>query len=291
MTQAPTASRSTPGLEDAIDYLIIGHVTVDLTPDGPRLGGTAAYAGLMAHALTQRVGLVTACDPELDITPLTGMAVLRKPSSRTTTFRNTVVGGRRHQVLSAQADSIDLADVPAVWRKAPIVHLAPVADEISSDLAGGFEGAFVGATPQGWWRVWDDEGRVGTMAIDDALDRVPTSTDAAVFSRDDLGLGDSLPDKLRGVCPVVAVTDGPRGADVFWGSHQVHIPAPVTSTLDDTGAGDVFAAVFFVQLANGSSPAHAAEAATSRASASVGHAGPNWLQVGGFAGSVTGHVQ
>ncbi len=31
---------------EPVDYLVIGHVAHDLTPEGPRLGGTAAYSAL-----------------------------------------------------------------------------------------------------------------------------------------------------------------------------------------------------------------------------------------------------
>lgn len=50
-----------------VDYLVIGHVTQDLTPSGPVLGGTAAYAALTARAMGLRVGVVTACHPETDL--------------------------------------------------------------------------------------------------------------------------------------------------------------------------------------------------------------------------------
>ena len=38
-------------LLEPVDYLVIGHVAHDLTPEGPRLGGTAAYSALTAMAL------------------------------------------------------------------------------------------------------------------------------------------------------------------------------------------------------------------------------------------------
>jgi hypothetical protein len=36
---------------EPVDYLVIGHVAHDLTPEGWRLGGTAAYSALTARAL------------------------------------------------------------------------------------------------------------------------------------------------------------------------------------------------------------------------------------------------
>ncbi len=34
-----------------VDYLLIGHVAVDLTPSGKQLGGTVSYAALTAKAM------------------------------------------------------------------------------------------------------------------------------------------------------------------------------------------------------------------------------------------------
>ena len=35
---------------EPLDYLVVGHVARDLTPQGPQLGGTVAYAALTARA-------------------------------------------------------------------------------------------------------------------------------------------------------------------------------------------------------------------------------------------------
>ena len=73
---------------DPIDYLIIGHITQDITPNGPVMGGTAIYSALTAQALGMRVGIVTACDscitsPVLDHIPVAGLL-----SQDSTTFEN-----------------------------------------------------------------------------------------------------------------------------------------------------------------------------------------------------------
>jgi len=278
MTRASTASAVPHGHESAIDYLIIGHVTVDLTPDGHRLGGTASYASLTANAFGLRVGLVTACRPDLDLTPLGNIAIHRKPSSQTTTFRNLTTQFGRSQILSARADSLTIDDVPRAWRTAPIVHLAPVADEFPADLAADIDRAWVGVTPQGWWRGWDDVGHVTRLGADEALARLPSKAQAAVFSRDDIAAEAGELDLLRHACPTTVITDGAQGAEVTWDNEQLHVPAPIMTPVDDTGAGDIFAAVFFIQMANGKNPADAAVEATRWASASVLHAGPDWIR-------------
>ena len=40
---------------EPVDYFVIGHVAHDLTPDGPRLGGTVAYSALTARSLGLRM--------------------------------------------------------------------------------------------------------------------------------------------------------------------------------------------------------------------------------------------
>ncbi len=271
-----------------IDYLIIGHVTIDLTPDGPRLGGTAAYASLTAAALGRRVGLVTACGSDADLSALSAIAIHRKPSPLTTTFRNITEHGSRRQILSARSDPLDLGDVPPAWRTAPLVHLAPVADELPPQLAAAFQETFVGVTPQGWWRSWDDAGNVQKVTADEGLARLPAAAEAAVFSRHDLAIGVGALEHMQRAFSTVAITDGARGADVYWDDQRVHVPAPSSPALEDTGAGDVFAAVFFIQLADGQLPASAAAEASRWASASVAHDGPDWFRAAGAAGFPTG---
>jgi sugar/nucleoside kinase (ribokinase family) len=272
MTRASTARADRPSHDGAIDYLIIGHVTVDITPEGPRIGGTAAYAGLTASRLGLEVGLVTACETHLDLSPLEGLAIERRPSASTTTFENKDLRGSRRQILRSPASHLTLADVPNAWRGAPIVHLAPVAGEIDPMLADAFPDSFVGVTPQGWWRAWDDAGTVRCVEIEQAMDGL-VPAHAAVFSRQDLALDATTLERLRQLWPVVAITDGAAGADVYWQDEQLHIPATSTTLVDDTGAGDIFAAVLFAQLSSGRPPDAAAKEATRWASASVRRAG------------------
>jgi sugar/nucleoside kinase (ribokinase family) len=268
MTSASTPRADRWNRAAAIDYLIVGHVTTDLSPDGPRLGGTAAYAGLTAFRLGLRVGLVTACDASLDLSPLEGLAIHRKSASSTTTFENSSQNGIRHQVVRRVAPDLTLADVPEAWRGAPIVHLAPVAGEVDPSLSAAFPDAFIGVTPQGWWRVLDDAGNVSGRETARALDDL-VPAHAAVFSRQDLTLGAGDLQVIQRAWPVVVVTDGPAGSHVSWDGEHQHIPAPTTPLVDDTGAGDIFAAVFFAQLASGRAPDGAAQEATRWAASSV----------------------
>nr|MBA3530688.1 carbohydrate kinase [Ardenticatenales bacterium] len=145
----------------AVDYLIIGHVTQDITPRGPQLGGTALYAAATAQRLGWQVGLVTRAPATLDIEgALPGLQLHRLETDQATTFENHYLGNDRRQIVHHAAPPLTLADIPVAWRRAPILHLAPVAREVDPSLAAAFPHSLVGATPQGWLRDWDESGKV-----------------------------------------------------------------------------------------------------------------------------------
>src|SRR5512144_63375 len=113
---------------EPVDYLVIGHVAHDLTPQGPRLGGTAAYSALTARALGMRVGVVTAAGPETSLMPLNNIRVVSLESPRSTTFENIYHEQARTQYVRAQSERIDFQRVPEGWRRAAIIHLGPIAN-------------------------------------------------------------------------------------------------------------------------------------------------------------------
>ncbi|HET7011958.1 MAG TPA: hypothetical protein VFI11_14360, partial [Anaerolineales bacterium] len=73
---------------DPIDFLVIGHVSLDRTPNGPRLGGTAAYAALTARALGLRSAIVTAAGRDADLSRLLDIPMVTVPSPASTAFEN-----------------------------------------------------------------------------------------------------------------------------------------------------------------------------------------------------------
>ncbi|HLC02484.1 MAG TPA: PfkB family carbohydrate kinase [Anaerolineales bacterium] len=252
----------------AVDYLIIGHIARDGMGPAARLGGTAAYAGLTAAALGQRVGLVTSTAPSIDLKQLSGLDLADSPAPHPTSFENQYSGGRRLQKLLSLATPLGLEDVPAAWRHPPLVHLAPIAGEVDPSLAGRFPNSFVGITAQGWLRGWDQAGLVHASSWEAIADALP-SADAVVVSVEDLAGDRSAGEAMAAHCRLLVVTDGPRGAMVFQGNDVRHIPAPASEEVDPTGAGDVFAAAFFVRLTQTGDPWKAARFANRLATASI----------------------
>ena len=251
-----------------VDYLAIGHVARDLTPDGPLLGGTVSYAGLTAAALGLRVGVLTAAAADQDLSALDGLHVERLDSPDTTTFENIYAGGARRQVLHARARRLGPGDVPARWRTPRIVHLGPIADEVDPELVAAFPAALVGLTPQGWMRAWDADGHVHDAPWASA-ERLLPAAGAVVLSLDDVGGDEHRIDDMAGQCRLLVVTEGARGARVYWNRDLRRLPAPAVEEVDPTGCGDIFAAAFFVRLYATRDPWEAARFANGLAAASV----------------------
>jgi sugar/nucleoside kinase (ribokinase family) len=281
-----------------VDYLLIGHVCLDDTPAGPRLGGTVAYAALAAQRLGRRVAVVTSAADDLDLAALLpSVAVHCVPAPATTRFRNTYHGGVRQQMILARAADLALDAVPATWRAAPLIHLAPVAQEVDPTLARALRawgsilaaqepatdqrpppseeahterapGQFIGATPQGWLRAWDTSGAVSPQPAGD-LPQQWDALDALALSEEDLGADDRGARHLVATAPCLALTRGADGVRVFMHGRATDVPACPARLCDPTGAGDVFAAVWFVRLASGDDPVAAARYAACAAACTV----------------------
>ena len=257
---------------ESVDYLVIGHVTEDVTPGGLRLGGTATFSALTARALGLRVGIVTAANEKTSLSALSGITVISTPSEHTTTFENIYIGDERKQTLQHQAEMISFENVPDVWRMAPIIHLGPVAQELHSELPKNFSPSLLGITPQGWMRTWNDNGHVSPCKWDSAKTFLPHAG-AVVFSREDVGGDEELIEAMAHETRVLVVTEGDAGSVLFWNGDRRRFRAPELEEVDATGAGDIFAAAFFIRLYTTRDPWESARFATQLASRSVARVG------------------
>jgi sugar/nucleoside kinase (ribokinase family) len=257
---------------EPVDYLVIGHVAHDLTPQGPRLGGTVAYSALTAQALGLRVGIVTAAGPETSLEILNDISIILQSSPQSTTFENIYTEHGRVQYLHAQATRLDFHQIPELWRHTPIIHLGPIANEMDSILPADFAPSLLGMTPQGWMRSWDEEKRVSCCEWDEAEPAL-AKADAVVVSREDLEGDDERIDHMAHQTKVLAVTEGAAGCVLYWHGDRRRFRALQVQEVDPTGAGDVFAAAFFTRLLKTRDPWEAARFATLLASYSVTRVG------------------
>ncbi len=235
-----------------VDYLIIGHVSEDFTADGPALGGTATYSSLTAQALGKRAAIVTSAGPDLKLHPLSEVPIHMVPSQDSTIFANEYLPGERLQSIRSTAASLTSTDIPDNWRDAPIVHIAPIANEVDYSILDIFPQALICLTPQGWLRRWGPSGEVWLKNWEIIQDQI-SHAGVVVFSSEDLQDNEDTIDQISRFCEILAITDGGRGARIFWADEWRQIPAPAAEEIDPTGAGDIFAAAFFIFLNDGHS--------------------------------------
>lgn len=253
---------------DPIDYLMIGHITRDVVPNGFTVGGTASYSSRTAQALGLRVGIVTACEKCAESSELNGIPVAGLYSDETTTFENIPTPNGRVQRIHTPAPSLNLSMVPEQWRSAPIVHLGPVANEVDPNLVKAFPNAVIGLTPQGWMRAWDNEGHV---RFTDWLEYsfVLEQASAAVMSIEDIHGDESYVESFAAHSRILVITEAANGARVYWNGDVRRFRPPRLPEVDPTGAGDIFAAAFFSRLAATRDPWEAGRFATQLAAYSI----------------------
>jgi len=255
-----------------LDYLTIGHITKDLAASGFTLGGTASYAPLTANAFGLKSGIFTAYAADIDVTPLSEMEIHRKFSKKTTTFENIDTATGRQQYLHQIAEPLITDDIPEEIRTARILHLGPVADEVDAEIAVLYPDAFIGITPQGWMRSRRADGLVGYQEWDPSRTLIE-NTNAVVISIEDVRGNEDLISEYANLFRVLAVTEGIDGARVYWHGDVRRFCAPKVEVVDLTGAGDIFAAAFFIRLEATYDPWESAVLAVNLASLSVTRAG------------------
>lgn len=235
-------------MTSAPDYLLIGHATADLTPEGRFLGGTVSYAARTAHAFGLRVGVLTsaAADEPL-LSELAPYAEIRSiPAAATSTFENIYHASGRTQYVRGVAEKLTAAHIPADWRSAPLVHLAPLTDEVDPQIAHLFPDAHVLLTLQGWLRRWDADGRVRFKRWFDP--EVLRAINIVVFSEDDILEAPDMEAAFRDATEHLVVTRAERGGSYYNGGATHAYDTLQVEVVNPTGAGDVFAGALLSSL-------------------------------------------
>lgn len=264
-------------------FVAVGHVARDEFEGEPtwRLGGTALYATATAARLGATTDLITRVGPR-ESEPLRercaalGITLHALPAEATTTFAFCYRGGRRQLRLRARARGITAADVPPELLGAQAVVLASIAHEIDPSLLHAFAAGQVVVTAQGYLREWAADGSIRPRRWEGA-DEVVAAARAVVLSEEDVAgdLGDPRHWSARGA---VIVTLAERGALVLEGRAERLVPGCAAErVVDQTGAGDAFAAALAIALAEGHALLEAVRFANAVASFAVEGVGTEGL--------------
>jgi sugar/nucleoside kinase (ribokinase family) len=159
---------------------------------------------------------------------------------------------------------------PPAMPSVDVLHVAPVARELSlREVLDSCAAAFVGVTAQGLLRHWDNQGRVVPGPLHDYSD-VLARINAVVLSEAEAAIAGEFLAGLVRAGGIAVVTMGDRGGQARSPQGTSYYRAYRDVTLvDDTGAGDVFAASLFLELASGTRLSSALRFASAAAALSV----------------------
>ncbi len=267
--------------------LAIGHVTFDITPEGPTKrepGGAVAFASITAKRLGIRPAIVTSCAADYPIDKVVDAPnlCLSVASPDTSIFENCYDRhGDRVQVLHSRANEILAEHIPDAWRNSDLLFVGPLTQELPVDCLKWFQPRVSCVVPQGWLRSWNEPLPCEISVSTSLPSGISRGWDICVIS--DAEIEPRTLNDWRGIANHLVVTKGRDGADLYseGRSNPTHVPTFAADVVgagnDSTGAGDVFAAAMLIRYAGTSDAYSAAEYASLCAALST--RGPSWTAV------------
>jgi len=255
------------------DIVSVGHFCIDSIflpgKNAPFvvLGGSPTYVSFAARRLDARVAAISKIGGDFPAAYLWWLrqegvdlsGVTRVENAQTTRFElkyNDDLSDRTLR-LKSRAPPMTVDDLPNSL-KAKAIHVAPIAGEITSEVAEKLRSCteVLSLDPQGLVRNFDQNGNVGSGLLKDkrilelisiyksSLNEIETITnrpdlDSAIKAIHDYGV------------KTVIVTLGMKGTMLSVEGDICNIPAYKTRVVDPTGAGDVFIGGFLAEYING----------------------------------------
>jgi hypothetical protein len=215
--------------------------------------------------------MVTAVGRDFDLfEPLADIEIHYHHQGESTSFENVYGKTTRRQRLLGRANSLSQGDLvalrPRLADDAAVLY-CPIAGEMTFPLQR-LTGGLSAVTPQGYFRRWDEEGTVFPIPWRDAREQIK-AVDFASTSVTDPPEPEAFRRTVVDRVPILAITEGERGARIYINGRGYRVPAFLREPVDPTGAGDVFAASALVALREGLHPLEAAQFASCAASFAV----------------------
>lgn len=167
-----------------MNYCSIGHVALDVIDGQKHAGGSALFGAYLAHGLGQKTSAVTSSSVDFPYSDYHDIEWSIQFSGQTTTYRHEYVNGERNSGLLKKADPIIASSIGKSVRNSNVVMIAPIVDEIDPVVIDLFSTQWIGLTPQGWFRSFDSNGNM--VSIASKFRALPKKIKLIVISQDDL---------------------------------------------------------------------------------------------------------
>lgn len=244
---------------EKVKIVIVGHITLDEYNGELVPGGSAYYCSQSYLALGAQVKLISTIGVDFRFNEIfNDLDAFVKRIGQTTRFINIYrKDSIRQQISIAQAEPIRPESIPEDFRECDILHLAPVLGEVDLNFwVSMVKSKLVAVGLQGWLRRIDESKNVFPKLLDFTDDELG-KFNLVCLSEEDIRGQKGLLEKLIKYIPLVALTRGANGYDIYIHGTKKSYGVYKTIERDPTGAGDVFASGFFFSIAYGKSVAEA----------------------------------
>ncbi len=286
--------------ENSSDVAVVGHFSVDTIMLPTRklpftvLGGAATYTSFIVKhldAAARVISKVGASFPQaylwwLEQEGIDISGVSKHPDEPTTGFELTYTNDfvERTLKLKSKGPALTIEDIPQDFH-AKVVHLAPIANEISYEVAEQIKQSTdtLSLDPQGLLRSFDEAGNVSDKAVVDnrifSLINIYKSSQNEIYA---LTGETELKPAIRAIHDVgvetVIVTMGAKGSVLSVEGAQYTVAAcPSQVLVDPTGAGDVFIGGFLTEYLRQKESLWCAAVGSAAASSVVEGLGPTYF--------------
>lgn len=281
-----------------VDIAVAGHFSLDIIelPDITpieSLGGAVTYVSIISRKLDKKVSIISRIGKDF---PEKYLQFLKKKEidlswihktikEKTTQFK--ISYNKKHDrtfTLKYKATPLNLIDLPKNY-KSKIIHLAPIADEISFEVAKKLKKFtdILSLDPQGLLRKFSKNGKVGKVAnprieILDLIDLFKSSENEIKELTGKSNLKTAI-EKIHDFGVKLAiVTLGSKGAVISAEGSRYFVPIYKSrDVVDPTGAGDCFIGGFLAEFLNKKDVLWCASVGAAAASLSIEKVGSDFI--------------
>ena len=233
-----------------LDFLSVGNITRDIIKTNlgqfTEIGGPSYYASKVCESFDVPSGVFTNLAKDFEISErLPNTKIFRNESQFTTTFINSYQKEVRVQELVNNASFLDFKKFNFLEASLTpkVVFYSPVFNEISDEFLSIFNKSKKICNLQGWLRRVGPNGKIKNDKLLPNLDF--SIFDAIVLS--ELDIDQNEISRLINLSPLVCITKGEKGCVIINNQNEIKFDTLKTKVIDETGAGDIWAAMFGIQ--------------------------------------------
>jgi len=207
-------------------------------------GGPVSYISNILSSYGHNVTMFSSFGEDFPIESLNPkIHLIKNISKNTTKFILSYKNDLREFKIPTEATKLDLANLKKSIDKYDVVFFAPIFNEINinqvNQLVNSNDKYFVGV-PQGWIRRRDDK----KILINFNRLKFLPKLEMIFFSEEEIKSSNLKINDLKNLAKILVITRGHIGSTIFYQEQSFDFSSYDVKTIDTTGAGDIYAAVF-----------------------------------------------